>query len=184
LHLELRPILSAQLRRNSAAAKAVAEATKQLVEAARSATAQNQEQEAKPDWDGLGEHAQKKAELEAQARILKIQKDLDNATKNLADMRKKEYAEATGKTQNLNQSAPKQVVQPKAPVSKVPRVLPGEKYYSLEQLQARPPECDGARLEQYLSDADFIAAFSIDKATFAKQPNFKQTGAKRALGIF
>jgi len=116
------------------------------------------------------------------------------AQESLASMRKKEYAEATGRSQPQTQqqpvnkptTAPAPVVKPRtATASKgVARVLPGEKFFTLEQLQRKPAECDTAKLELYLTDDDFLQIFSIDKATFAKQPSFKQSAAKKALGIF
>jgi len=182
----------------SAAAKAVAEATKQLVEAAKLANKEVEDRESRPDWDSLGETAQRRAEVEAQTKILRIQKELQMAQEGLAYMRKKDYAEATGKTipQQQSQQQPRSTPAPapannaaprvRAPTANknVPKVLPGEKFFTLEQLQKRPPECDPARLDQYLSDEDFFQIFSIDKATFAKQPSFKQTAAKKALGLF
>jgi len=115
------------------------------------------------------------------------------AQESLANMRKREYAEATGKS-NPQQPATPQAAQTAAkPVAKprtltasknIPRVLPGEKFYTLEQLQSKPAECDVAKLELYLSDEEFQQWFNIDKATFAKQPLYKQNAAKKALGIF
>ncbi len=114
------------------------------------------------------------------------------AQESLASMRKREYAEATGKAQQQSQqqSAPKPAAQPAKPRTvtssgkNVPKVLPGEKFFTLEELQKRPPECDAAKLELYLTDADFAQILNIDKATFAKMPQFKQAAAKKALGIF
>jgi talin len=169
----------------SDAAKSVAEATKQLVDAAKSATVQVQEAESRPDWDSLSDTAQKKAELEAQARILKMQNELDKATKHLADIRKREYAEATGKQPPAPVQSPTRAQpvatppprptaapsQPKptpAPTTSTPapakptpaiktsapgvkkgvaRVQPGEKFFTLEQLQSKPAECDPSKLE-------------------------------------
>jgi len=118
------------------------------------------------------------------------------AQESLASMRKREYAEATGKVppqQQAPQVAGKTTAPPPAAVAKprtltaskgVPRVMPGEKWFTLEQLQKRPAECDTAKLELYLTDAEFIQIFNIDKPTFAKLPQFKQQAAKKALGIF
>jgi hypothetical protein len=43
---------------------------------------------------------------------------------------------------------------------------------------------DPAKREQSLSDADFEAAMSMDKESFAKAPKWKQVKMKKDLGIF
>jgi len=80
----------------SAAAKSVANATQQLVLAAQS-TAQVVEEE-KPDWGSNQDSNQinaRRAEMEQQMKILKLQKELENAQKTLGSIRKAEYSDST-----------------------------------------------------------------------------------------
>jgi len=186
--------LSQTQQKLTAAAKSVATATKQLVDAAKSAAEVQKEQEEKPNFEDIGENEKKKLQLEQQAKILKLQKELESAQTTLGKMRKEEYADAGGakpapasggQTQGAPAQQPPKPVAPRVVQKKagVARVLPGEKFYTLEQLQQRPPECDPTQLEKYLNDEDFQTHFHIDKANFAKAPVWKQTQAKKALGI-
>lgn len=59
--------------------------------------------------------------------------------------------------------------------------------YTLKQLTANkeflPDDIDSAQLQNSLSDADFEAAFKVDKATFAALPKWKQNGKKKELKL-
>lgn len=61
------------------------------------------------------------------------------------------------------------------------------KTYTLEELQRRdklPKTVDLANLEMYLSDADFVAAFGMDKETYKSTPKWKQAPLKKKAGLF
>jgi hypothetical protein len=149
--------------------------------------------EAKPNWEALGETAQKKAEIEAQTKILKLQKDLEGAQKQLLDMRKKEYQEATGNTKAAptkaaqpapaNKAAPAKVGGPARTVARTKKLMPGEKVFSYDNLRAKPAECDPALLEKYLSDEEFVQVFNMTKAAFEKLPEWKRQSQKKQLGL-
>jgi hypothetical protein len=85
-----------------------------------------------------------------------LAKELENAQKRLTDMRKTK----TGK-----------------------KVVPGEKAYSLGELQKKPAEVDHTVLEQYLSDEEFKSVFKIDKKTFGQMPEAKRSAAKKIMGL-
>jgi len=57
------------------------------------------------------------------------------------------------------------------------------KTYTLAELRAKPAECDPAKLETYLSDTAFKAAFKLEKAQFSKLPAWKQEEFKKKLGL-
>lgn len=57
-------------------------------------------------------------------------------------------------------------------------------FYSLEQLQSIPPECERLKLEMYLSDSDFQKHCGCTKAEFVKMPQWKQKQKKVALNIW
>jgi len=57
------------------------------------------------------------------------------------------------------------------------------KKYTLAELRNRPRELDDKKLESYLSDSDFKAAFKVDKADFNRLPNWKQEEMKKKLGL-
>ena len=58
--------------------------------------------------------------------------------------------------------------------------------FSLNVLKQRPlPEgVDPARLETYLGDEEFKKIFKVDKEQFATLPLWKQTKAKKEVGLF
>lgn len=59
------------------------------------------------------------------------------------------------------------------------------KYHSMEDLrQSNIPGLDNARREKYLSPEDFQEYFKVTNEEFAKFPKWKQTKAKRSLGLF
>jgi len=79
----------------SAAAKNVAAATGSLVQAAKSATQLQEEEDSKPNWEESSNQAQqRKAEMEAQVKILRLQKELEKERVHLGDIRKAEYKDA------------------------------------------------------------------------------------------
>jgi len=89
--------MSATQQKLSSAAKTVASATSQLVAAAKAASEQEQqEEEVKLSASETGQKIQ---EMEAQVKILKLKKELENAQKNLFKIRKAEY---TGDEPNTN----------------------------------------------------------------------------------
>jgi len=58
-------------------------------------------------------------------------------------------------------------------------------YYPLQVLQESCPEgVHSSQKEDYLSDADFILAFGMPRAEFAKCPNWKRQAAKKSAKIF
>ena len=57
-------------------------------------------------------------------------------------------------------------------------------FYTLEQLQSIPPECERLKLEMYLSDIDFQKHCGCTKAEFVKMPQWKQKQKKVALSIW
>eukprot|EP01117_Protostelium_nocturnum_P014479 TRINITY_DN550_c0_g1_i1.p1 TRINITY_DN550_c0_g1~~TRINITY_DN550_c0_g1_i1.p1 ORF type:complete len:2591 (+),score=755.90 TRINITY_DN550_c0_g1_i1:291-8063(+) len=74
------------------AAKSVTTATQMLVDAAKpSAETVNDNQ---PDWSNMSQTQARKEELEAQTRILKLQRELDSAQRDLANNRKGQYKDA------------------------------------------------------------------------------------------
>lgn len=56
--------------------------------------------------------------------------------------------------------------------------------YTLAELRRRPRGLDEKKLETYLSDADFKAAFKIERSAFVKLPTWKQEDLKKKLGLF
>jgi len=56
--------------------------------------------------------------------------------------------------------------------------------YTLEQLKKRPAECDGTKLESYLSDVDFKKYFGVVRSEFEKYPAWKKTDAKKKLQLY
>ncbi|KAL7748597.1 hypothetical protein RI367_006008 [Sorochytrium milnesiophthora] len=59
--------------------------------------------------------------------------------------------------------------------------------YTLDQLrnkQGLPLGVDPAQLETYLSDAEFVKAFNMDRAAFQKLPAWKQKDSKKKVGLF
>lgn len=64
------------------------------------------------------------------------------------------------------------------------KVDPGSKTYTLAELQGKPDNVDMAKREEYLSDADFQAAFGMDKDAFRKLPKWKSQNLKKGLGLF
>lgn len=76
----------------SDAAKSVAKATAELVNAAKSVTEEKKRAEAMKETSTL--HAAKINEIEMQAQILKLERELQDARQRLADARKKGYANA------------------------------------------------------------------------------------------
>jgi talin len=186
----------------SSAAKSVAAATQSLVQAAKSATQLQEDEEAKPDWSNQTQ--QRKAEMEAQMKILKLQKELDKERFRLGEIRKNEYKDANVNVAGeqassvLSSQAPRTTpvrALPKspssgqspsnaslAPTKKSSRPL--KPFYTLEELQAKPPELDQESLEQYLSDDDFQKLFGIDKKTFLKFPAWKRTSEKKRYGLY
>jgi len=59
----------------------------------------------------------------------------------------------------------------------------GGPVYTLDQLRKKPADLDGNKLETYLSDVDFVKSFGMTKAAFAGLPKWKQTDAKRKVGL-
>ena len=47
-----------------------------------------------------------------------------------------------------------------------------------------PPGVDAAHRERALADADFAAAFGMDRAAFAALPGWKQGDLKQRAGLF
>jgi len=193
----------------SSAAKSVAAATQSLVQAAKSATQLQEDEEAKPDWSNQTQ--QRKAEMEAQMKILKLQKELDKERFRLGEIRKNEYKDANvnvaGEQASSVLSSPASSSTSQAPRTTPVRALPKspssgqspsnaslaptkkssrplKPSYTLEELQAKPPELDQESLEQYLSDDDFQKLFGIDKKTFLKFPAWKRTSEKKRYGLY
>ncbi|EFA78109.1 talinB [Heterostelium album PN500] len=79
----------------SQAAKQVSNATAQLVEAAKSVGKQDEEPETF-DATGMSFTGLKVHEMEAQVKILKLKKELEQAEKKLFSIRKQEYQDQTG----------------------------------------------------------------------------------------
>ena len=55
--------------------------------------------------------------------------------------------------------------------------------YTLAELRNRPAGLDQKKLESYLSDIQFKAAFKVDKSAFYKLPPWKQDELKKKLGL-
>jgi len=114
--------MSATQQKLSSAAKTVASATSQLVAAAKAVS----EQEAQEEEIQLSstETGQKIQEMEAQVKILKLKKELENAQKGLLKIRKAEY---TGEDLSIP-AAPSKPIKPPPAVPKgvsAPKALPG-----------------------------------------------------------
>ncbi len=60
---------------------------------------------------------------------------------------------------------------------------PGVRFYKLDELQKRPTHLIKDKLEQYLSDEDFVTIFGMERAAFAKLPLGKQGMEKTKKGI-
>lgn len=75
------------------AAKAVANATHQLVQAAKS---NETEEEVKPDWGAMTDMSRKKIEMDKQVEILRLQKELETKQRELGQLRKQDYAKSRG----------------------------------------------------------------------------------------
>lgn len=56
--------------------------------------------------------------------------------------------------------------------------------FTLEQLQAGQAGVNPSQKEQYLSDADFLALFGVEKAAFGGMPKWKQQAAKKKHNLF
>jgi len=78
----------------SSAAKSVAEATQRLVEAAKSTTDVVEERDSTPDWEASSQTEKRRAEVEAQVKILKLQKELEKERVRLGELRKNEYKDS------------------------------------------------------------------------------------------
>jgi talin len=191
----------------SAAAKSVAEATQQLVAAAKSTTEAVEEKDSAPDWEATTQTEKRKAEVEAQVKILKLQKELEKERVKLGEMRKNEYKDANPNAakENIAASAPGQrrptVGSGGAPLAKSPSgsgqpsqpavkksasaTTAPTQFFPLEHLQQRPVPTglDAAKLELYLSDEDFVKVFGMDKTKFAAMPGFKQSSEKQKKGL-
>ena len=71
----------------------------------------------------------------------------------------------------------------------VDRIADHHGLFSLEELQGFKADrsfhhVDPTKLEVYLSEEDFFKHFAMDRAAFNAMPAWKQTAAKKALGIF
>jgi hypothetical protein len=106
----------------------------------------------------------------------------------LAAMEKKEAEKAAAKAS----AAPaEEKPAPPTPTGSSPAlppvsVAPGSKTFALKALQTMGAG-DGIApdmKELYLSDADFSASFGMDRAAWAKVPKWKQSDAKKRLGLF
>ena len=63
----------------------------------------------------------------------------------------------------------------------------GGETYPLEQLKAGaswPAGIDIKEREKYLSDADFVTAFKMERAAYAALPNWKKANEKKKAGFF
>jgi hypothetical protein len=59
--------------------------------------------------------------------------------------------------------------------------------YTLQQLadtSSRPADLDATKLENYLTDDDFSAAFGCTKAAFREMPQWKQLQLKKQIGLY
>jgi len=73
---------------------------------------------------------------------------------------------------------------PPPPPEKQPAPADGG-YIDLETLKSSPPDyVDPSRKEDYLSDADFEAAFKCSRADFKVLKGWKQQNLKKACGLF
>jgi len=114
--------MSATQQKLSNAAKSVAGATSQLVAAAKAASEENEVEET-ADFSNVTATGQKVQEMEAQVRILKLRKELENAQKDLFKIRKNEYAETTSPTapSSAPSSKPSPAPRPTAPKAGAPK---------------------------------------------------------------
>jgi len=55
--------------------------------------------------------------------------------------------------------------------------------YTVEDLKTKPLGLDHSKLETYLNDKQFRAAFKMPKAQFSKLPKSKQDSLKISLGL-
>ncbi|GAM22111.1 hypothetical protein SAMD00019534_052860 [Acytostelium subglobosum LB1] len=111
-------INSASNSQLSQAAKQVSGATAQLVEAAKS-VGQQMEEETAFDSSSMSVTGLKVHEMEAQVKILKLKKELEQAEKKLFSIRKQEYADQTGPTTPAPAPTPAPVAAAPKPVAKV-----------------------------------------------------------------
>jgi len=111
--------MSANQQKLSSAAKTVASATSDLVAAAKAAQEAQEQQEEVVSIPAT-ETGQKIQEMEAQVKILKLKKELENAQKNLFKIRKAEYTgdEPANTTSNNNNNGDRPI--PKAKLSGPP----------------------------------------------------------------
>jgi len=134
--------MSATQQKLSGAAKAVASATSQLVAAAKAASKENDIEEV-VDYSNFTPTAQKVHEMEAQVRILKLRKELENAHKNLANLRQQEYStDGPAPVPSVKPPPNPRPVGAKAPAKPA---APGAKV--LKKSPAKPP-ADGAPLKK------------------------------------
>jgi len=205
--------LSTTQQRLTNAAKAVANATQGLVTATRAATEaeekRKEEERDAADRQPLTPTAAKAKEMEAQIKILKLQKELQNAQKQLFSIRKEEYSDMTSgsgssttpptspplalpnaapvpapRLSNPNPGAqgPKSVVATPVPKAK-PRPS-DSKTYTLAELQTKPGHLNKDKLEDFLSDEDFQQTFSMSREEFSKVPTWKQSSIKKGVGLY
>lgn len=60
----------------------------------------------------------------------------------------------------------------------------GSKFYTLEELVAKPEGVDPARKLEYLTDADFSTAVGMDKSAYDSLPKWKKDNIRKKLGVF
>eukprot|EP01113_Clastostelium_recurvatum_P020003 TRINITY_DN236_c0_g1_i4.p1 TRINITY_DN236_c0_g1~~TRINITY_DN236_c0_g1_i4.p1 ORF type:complete len:2591 (+),score=1077.50 TRINITY_DN236_c0_g1_i4:231-8003(+) len=194
--------LSMTQQRLTNAAKAVANATQQLVAAAKVATEDQEralaEERALQELVPLTANQAKVKEMEAQIKILKLQKELEAAQKSLFTIRKDDYkdtAEPAPAAPTPPSPGPARHDTPQrpagpGPAAKKPAVAMAKpaprpsKFYSVDELRKKPPTVDVTKLEEYLSDEDFAGVFKMTREEFLKVPAFKRNDLKKNVGLF
>ncbi|KAF2072336.1 hypothetical protein CYY_006349 [Polysphondylium violaceum] len=196
------------------AAKSVSQATSALVEAAKSVGSKEEELEEQFDPTNMTFTGLKVHEMEAQVKILKLKKELEQAEKKLFSIRKKEYSDQTG---NPSPAKKNDIIEPTSPApapapaaATPPRRLPptpvsppatppapkpvaikkpassaaAKTTYTYEELKKKPANIDHNNLEIYLSDDEFNSLFKVSRDEFSKMPAWKRNNIKQKLELF
>eukprot|EP00742_Colponemidia_sp_Colp-10_P001498 GILJ01001608.1.p1 GENE.GILJ01001608.1~~GILJ01001608.1.p1 ORF type:complete len:830 (-),score=172.89 GILJ01001608.1:131-2620(-) len=61
---------------------------------------------------------------------------------------------------------------------------PAATKFPVDLLRTNPAGVDPSKKELYLSDADFLTIFGMDRAAFEKEPKWKQVQKKKDVGLF
>ena len=178
--------MSESQQKLTAAAKAVANATAGLVDAAKAAS--ELEEDIEEDIAAKKFANSKVQELEQQAKILALRKQLENAEKGLKVMRQAEYQGAGQSGAATSTPSPTQAKLAKqfpggGKKKFMPKRPPPENRLTLEEIKAGAPGIDPAHKELWLKDEEYQTAFGMSVENFQKLPAWRKNDMKAKAGI-